>query len=140
MDYCIVYYSASRGLLSVDELNTILEQSRTNNYAAGITGMMLYSDGSIIQALEGPEEKVKALYEAICRDQRHGFITKVFSQAIEKRAFGYWAMAFNPLTAAQLESLRQTGHDQKNHSEDFRSEHSVALGLIKSFYKTSFRL
>jgi hypothetical protein len=50
------------------------------------------------------------------------------------------AMAFNPLTAAQLESLRQMVHEHKNHSEDTKSEHSVALGLIKSFYKASFLL
>lgn len=139
MEYCIVYLSSSKGLLTEDELNTILEQSRKKNSDLGITGILLYYDGSIIQALEGPEETVKALYETIRQDQRHGYIMKLVSQGIEKRSFGDWSMAFKPLTAAQSDHLSQIGNDQNGRPLDFTGGDSPVLGLIQTFYKTNFR-
>ncbi|MGA0558174.1 BLUF domain-containing protein [Larkinella sp. VNQ87] len=137
MEYCIVYLSSSKGLLDEEELETILEQSRKKNSQLGITGVLLYYDGSIIQALEGSEEKVKALFETISRDRRHWHIVKMISQRVEKKVFGDWSMAFKAVTAAQLDYLSQLSKDQQG--RPLGAGDSPALGLIHSFYNANFR-
>ncbi|HSM42684.1 MAG TPA: BLUF domain-containing protein, partial [Afifellaceae bacterium] len=61
--YCLVYVSAAHHLMGDDELTEILETSRARNAAAGITGMLLYKDGSFMQLLEGAKTNVLGTYE-----------------------------------------------------------------------------
>jgi hypothetical protein len=50
----LVYVSQAKYLFQETELKDILDISRRNNIARGITGMLLYDDGgTFIQALEG---------------------------------------------------------------------------------------
>ena len=53
MEHCIVYFSSSVSQFQEEDLTTILQQSRQNNSESGVTGVMLYVRGSIIQVLEG---------------------------------------------------------------------------------------
>jgi hypothetical protein len=57
----IVYVSAASEPFSDQQLKELLQKSRQNNVAAGITGMLLYKDGTFMQTLEGPELAVKIL-------------------------------------------------------------------------------
>ena len=66
------YASAATVEFSDDDLRELLAKSRSNNMAAGITGMLLYHEGSFLQVLEGPSEAVEHLYARIRRDKRHG--------------------------------------------------------------------
>ncbi|MGV3556953.1 BLUF domain-containing protein [Larkinella arboricola] len=139
MEYCIVYLSSSNGLFSPDELGAILQQSRKNNSELGITGILLYFNGSIIQALEGPEEKVKALYTTISQDDRHRNITKLYSRTIHKRSFPDWSMGYKALTASQMDNLQIISPRlQKGFSEPANEDNPI-LGLITLFYQTNFR-
>lgn len=71
----------------------ILEQSRHNNALDGITGL-LWTDGErFLQVLEGDDEAVDACYARIRADTRHRAIVTIVEQTVERRAFGYWAMA-----------------------------------------------
>ena len=67
----LVYASAETTPFSDEDLMALLEQSRAANEARGVTGMLLYHEGSFIQALEGDPETVRALYEKITHDGRH---------------------------------------------------------------------
>jgi len=62
--------SASR-LLDDAELYEILRVSKVNHPRDGITGMLLYKGGNIMQVLEGREEKVLALVNKPRHDPRH---------------------------------------------------------------------
>ncbi|GAB3334372.1 hypothetical protein GCM10027299_42540 [Larkinella ripae] len=133
MEYCIVYLSSSKGLLSSEELNQILQLSRQNNSVGQITGILLYFNGNIIQVLEGPKEKVKALYEKICQDPRHGSVTPLFSKAIAKRNFGDWSMGYKALSAKELENLNLLRTEKAR----LKGEDSRVLGLIRLFCETN---
>lgn len=75
------------------DIAAILEQSRHNNALDGITGL-LWTDGErFLQVIEGGDEAVDACYARICADHRHRAIVTIIERAIEKREFGYWAMA-----------------------------------------------
>lgn len=91
----IVYRSHSR--ISQDERKTVLAQifdvARSRNKKAGITGALLITDHYFVQALEGDEAAVRALYEHISKDERHDNVTLVDEQSVESRLFSRWAMA-----------------------------------------------
>ena len=72
----LIYVSSAVELFSAAELATLLETSRRNNAPTGITGMLLYKDGSFMQVIEGEEEEIHKLHSRISRDPRHaGLIT-----------------------------------------------------------------
>ena len=90
----IVYASSSPEPLSQDDLLNILRASRRNNVAAGVTGALLYADGNIMQALEGPPDAVEGVYERVRRDPRHRNILPLLRQEVAERSFPEWSMGF----------------------------------------------
>mgnify|MGYP003450083015 CR=1 FL=1 len=66
-----LYASRAATSASVAILDEILAQSRRNNPAKGITGMLCVSGNVFIQVLEGGRDEVCDLYHAIVRDPRH---------------------------------------------------------------------
>jgi hypothetical protein len=85
---------ASRAVPSIDsdELHTILRQSKHNNPAHGITGLLCYSGGVFIQALEGGRSEVSQLYNRIAADPRHTEVVLLSFEEIGERRFAGWAM------------------------------------------------
>ncbi len=94
----IVYASAATVPFSEDELIELLRISKANNDAAGITGMLLYHEGSFIQAIEGEPEVVERLYRKIARDRRHGDTLLLHRGEAQNRTFGGWSMGFERLS------------------------------------------
>ncbi|KAJ1583210.1 hypothetical protein NDA12_005503 [Ustilago hordei] len=94
----VVYTSSARSRqMTKDEVKSILRTSRTNNTCKGITGLLLYHDGSFAQFLEGPAAAVDALYHKIEHDPRHHGVIRVLRQPVTKRDFKQWSMAFRDL-------------------------------------------
>ena len=65
---CLVYVSAAKNQLPDFDVGEILRQSRNNNAKQGISGILLYSDGNFMQALEGEKEAVEQTFARISRD------------------------------------------------------------------------
>jgi hypothetical protein len=85
---------ASRGSAANDSqtLPTILRQSRANNPAHGITGLLCCTGGGFIQVLEGGRVEVNRLYGRIVADPRHTELVLLFYEEIAERRFANWAM------------------------------------------------
>jgi hypothetical protein len=96
--YQLVYYS--RNGTSADdasfaaEVDSILEASRRNNDAVGITGALLLNAGVFAQVLEGPLHAVEATFERIQQDERHGDVSLFALEPITSRSYTNWAMGF----------------------------------------------
>jgi hypothetical protein len=90
----LVYVSTAIVPFSPSELAELMLVSRCNNRRLGITGLLLYAGGNFIQALEGQEEAVGALYRTIVEDPRHHSITPLVRSPLEHRLFPRWAMGF----------------------------------------------
>ena len=103
----IVYVSAARRLMSESELDGLLADSRVRNGQREVTGMLLYKDGSFMQAIEGAEETIETLFDRIARDPRHGSVRRLTSETIEQRMFGDWTMAFR-----RFDGARTPGHSR----------------------------
>lgn len=90
----LIYHSHSR-IADEDrsaQLASIFTTARRRNRSRGITGALMVSDGAFVQALEGDEAEVRALYAAIREDARHHDVT-LLEECAAPRTFGRWAMA-----------------------------------------------
>ena len=90
---CLVYVSAAKQLFDPAGLNALLTDCQRKNTAAGITGLLMYADGNILQTLEGEPEAVGALFARISRDSRHHQVLELYRRTIDQRQFGRWSMA-----------------------------------------------
>jgi hypothetical protein len=103
--YHLIYTSAATSEISEDELQKILKSARHNNTTIGITGILLYENGSFLQVLEGSKAAVQAFYNEIARDPRHSDIKILVEEPISKRDFGDWTMGYVGLTREQLQEV-----------------------------------
>jgi hypothetical protein len=90
----------------VGEIANILAASRANNARDGVTGALIYSDGSFAQVLEGPLDVVQRTFERIQRDRRHGSVIVLEARHTEARIFGMWDMALaEPANPAKVKAI-----------------------------------
>lgn len=87
-----LYASRAAAEATATILDEILAQSRRNNPAKGITGMLCVSNNVFIQVLEGGRDEVCDLYNAIVRDPRHENVRLLSYDEITERRFGAWTM------------------------------------------------
>ncbi len=132
-DVCLVYASAATRSMERKDLASILEAAARHNAPAGITGMLLYTEGAFFQVLEGDPGRVHALYDTILKDTRHASAIKLIEEAIDKRSFSRWSMGFAQLTRAEIAKI-----DGLN---DFlRSGIVTSRGGARKSQNASFRL
>jgi Sensors of blue-light using FAD len=98
----ITYVSSATSRFNEATLLDLVDQCQQTNERLGITGILVYSDGTFMQVIEGADLVTMALYERIKRDARHRGITTVHQQTIEAREFQGWSMAYNILPAKPL--------------------------------------
>jgi len=137
--YQIIYASAATRPIEEDELMAMLKLAREKNTRLGITGMLLHCDGSFIQALEGPKDRVMDLLRAIRQDPRHSRIEILFEGPIKNRSFSQWSMGFSRPSKEEL--ARIEGYtpflDLGNDPKAIKNYSSVALKLIEAFRELS---
>lgn len=92
----LVYVSAATTEFSDAELRELLSVARSNNSARGVTGMLLYHQGSFIQVLEGAQPEVESIYAKIEQDPRHENSTILLKGDADERTFEGWAMGYVP--------------------------------------------
>jgi len=92
--YYLIYLSSSVKPMNHDQLSTLLQQCRDNNHNNGVTGMLLYQNGTFMQMLEGDKQVVLDLYDDITKDDRHTGFHKVLAGDIKERNFEDWSMGF----------------------------------------------
>jgi hypothetical protein len=102
----LIYVSS---LVDGDEsaLAAILESSVRHNQQNGVTGMLLYAEGSFIQVLEGEDMAVKATYDRICQDRRHAQVTFLQEDVVTERHFPQWSMGFKRLRTQDIQYFPQ---------------------------------
>ena len=93
----LVYLSSAAELFTQSEILVLLEKARVKNARLGVTGILLYRDGNIIQTLEGEEAVVRSLFQTICEDPRHRGVMAVIQEPVAEREFADWSMAFRDL-------------------------------------------
>ena len=131
----LVYASTATKLFSSRGLLEVLPRYREKNLRRGITGLMLYKQGSFMQALEGEEEAVRTLYAAIRADPWHHHVLTLMTLTVPERQFPNWSMGFKDLSAVGVADV--TGYPPRPalpvESEEVSWQASVALSLLATF-------
>ena len=120
----------------VAEFPAILEVSVRNNLRSDVTGMLLYSEGGILQVLEGEKSRVLETFRVVERDPRHCGIIVLMEEDIPERQFSAWSMGFKHLTAAELKQF-PTGADVFQGQRD-----NISARVLQGYARTilqSFR-
>jgi Sensors of blue-light using FAD len=103
--YQVLYHSRATTRPGAADLAGLLDQARHFNGAHQITGLLLYSDGRYVQALEGPAAEVRRLYARIQADPRHAQVTTVYAGPGPQRRFADWCMGFGRVEAPAVEQV-----------------------------------
>lgn len=90
----IVYISTAVVSFLEEDLRHLLRAARSNNQASGVTGMLVYSRGQFLQALEGEPGPVINTFDRISTDTRHVELKTLQRGVFADRWFGDWAMGF----------------------------------------------
>ena len=102
----ITYVSSAVPEFNESMLLDLVDACQKTNERLGVTGMLVYSDGNLMQVIEGADLPTFALYERIRRDARHRDVTTVHHQPIEAPEFQGWSMAYNILPPRRLRANR----------------------------------
>jgi len=90
----LAYMSTAVTLMNDGQLLEILKVARNRNADHDVTGILLYSEGTFIQALEGDEQSVDMIFASIENDPRHKSIIKLVDKPLHERNFQDWRMGF----------------------------------------------
>ena len=130
----ITYTSAATRLLSVVELVELIEQVRAKNERLGVTGLLLYSGGNVIQTLEGTSDAVDAVFDSIRGDPRHGDIHVVDRGEVGERSFATWSMGFRNVSGREVAQLQDFGaFARESVGRDLTPHAASAFELLEKF-------
>lgn len=87
---CFTYKSIATASPSATDLRALVGKARARNRKMSVTGMLLYENGSFLQTLEGPPEKLNALWSSITQDPRHDHIELLSEHMVPARVFPDW--------------------------------------------------
>ncbi|MDQ2667896.1 MAG: BLUF domain-containing protein [Gemmatimonadota bacterium] len=99
----LAYASNASVPFSATALVDLLAVCRRNNARNDVSGMLLYCGGNFLQALEGPQDAVRATLQRISIDPRHSSIDILLEETPQQRIFADWSMAFEEVGGLHLE-------------------------------------
>lgn len=130
----LIYFSSAKGHMGTDALDALLMQCRRNNEKLGLTGLLLYGDGSFMQMLEGSSDAVESVYRNILVDGRHHQLLKIDDGLTEERSFADWSMGYVRLAAGSesLNGFLQLRKDVLQRSS-FRENEALTGYMVRTF-------
>ena len=135
----VIYCSAASHFVSRADLADILEISRRNNLEKGITGMLLYSEGSFFQVLEGEDECIDALLSKLEQDPRHQRVTIIIREPIAERSFCDWAMGYADISPIETLEISETSELAQVSKPLAEIPEGRARKLLEAFQKGRWR-
>jgi hypothetical protein len=127
----VTYLSQASEPLSADGLLGLLSQCHRNNTEKGLTGMLLFGNGTFLQSIEGEATVVDPLIDRISKDPRHRDVKILRRDEITERQYSEWSMGFERVTEstlAAIPSLRNFG--LPNFNPDYLSTHDDVVDTL----------
>ena len=90
----LAYVSYPSAELVPSEVSRIVQVSRVNNAANGLTGVLVYTGTDFAQLIEGRHEGVERLWRRIQADPRHRDIVAFLDEPTERAWFETWRMGY----------------------------------------------
>lgn len=130
--YRLIYKSQPSTSLNWEKVRETLVQSERNNEEQDITGVLLATEHSFLQVIEGKYETVNQLFMKIVSDSRHSNIQLISFDLIDSRLFSGWGMKGLGLFDFNTEEARMLKKKYGEDNEDihFPLESWQVLSLI----------
>lgn len=103
----LAYCSSAVHLLSDAQLGKLLQGARKFNESVGVSGALLYNDGSFFQYIEGPTNSVAEVYDRIKAASQHKNIIQLLAGPCQSLHFTKWHMGFVQVPHSTLHILAQ---------------------------------
>jgi hypothetical protein len=128
---------ASRALPDVnqDALVAILRKSKMNNPSVGVTGVLCFSEGIFLQALEGGRSAVNQLYNKIIADPRHTQVELLSYSEIGERRFAGWSMG--QVNISRLNPALLLKYSEKPTLDPYAVSGAVSMALFEELMATA---
>ena len=131
----LMYASRATQAVNQEELLAILRKSKANNPAVGITGVLCFSEGIYLQALEGGRSAVNKLYNRIAADPRHSDVELLSYEEIGERRFAGWSMG--QVNLARLNPALLLKYSEKPALDPFAVSGRVSMALFEELMATA---
>jgi hypothetical protein len=131
----LMYASRATQAVNQEELLAILRKSKANNPAVGITGVLCFSEGIYLQALEGGRSAVNKLYNRIAADTRHTDVELLSYEEIGERRFAGWSMG--QVNLARLNPALLLKFSEKPALDPFAVSGRVSMALFEELMATA---
>ena len=131
----LVYASRAVAAVDQEELVAILRKSKANNPRLGITGVLCFSEGIFLQALEGGRSAVNQLYNRIASDARHTQVELLHYEEIGERRFAGWSMG--QVNVARLNPALLLKYSETAKLDPFAVSGRVSLALFEELMATA---
>lgn len=135
----LAYVSKRKSNCTEEEIEKILAACKKNNPPLNVTGVLLYSDSTFIQYVEGESNELMTLYDKIKKDIRHEKAVMVSYGAITEKIFPSWHMGNRKLASAEVDYLtdittgdKEVFHKIMNGKEE---EGTKVQSLLMKFFK-----
>jgi hypothetical protein len=128
---------ASRAVPSVDQdaLIAILRKSKANNPAIGVTGVLCFSEGIFLQALEGGRSAVNQLYNRIAADSRHTQVELLSYEEVGERRFAGWSMG--QVNVSRLNPALLLKYSERPALDPYAVSGRVSMALFEELMATA---
>jgi hypothetical protein len=128
---------ASRAVPAVDqeELVAILRKSKANNPGLGVTGVLCFSEGIFLQALEGGRSAVNKLYNRIASDARHTQVELLNYAEIGERRFAGWSMG--QVNISRLNPALLLKYSERPTLDPYSVSGAVSMALFEELMATA---
>ncbi|MBF0277549.1 MAG: BLUF domain-containing protein [SAR324 cluster bacterium] len=135
-EYRLVYVSKRQEKLATADIKSIIQTAEEKNKSDHISGILLYSNRSFLQVLEGDLIKINQTFKRICQDPRHSEILLLSLNPIEHRFFSDWFMLlFNVDTIQNLDAaLFDSSEKSLYHPFPLSGELAIEIGLLAKYY------
>jgi len=132
----VSYVSRTKQPMSSQDLLELLLECRTNNEASGVTGMLLYGNGTFLQAIEGEDDVIERLVDTIQKDPRHDRVQMLNRESISKRQYADWSMGFENVSDADLSNVEGLANfAPDDFTFDYLSGHGPVVDKLLQHYR-----
>ena len=131
--HTILYVSTASPPMTCAALGALLSVARENNQACGITGLLVYNEGTFMQCVEGPSEPLLQTFGRIQASRLHKNVLEVVNEPIGERTFPRWDMAFIGTGEAAVLSLASDEWVRLCDEQQARPEQSHTFSLLRAF-------
>lgn len=130
-----LYASRARQPLLPATIDAIVLQSRRNNPARGITGLLCFVDDVYVQVLEGGRDVVCELFNTIVRDDRHQGLRLLSFEEVAERHFGHWNMGH--VNIAKVNTALLLKYSEKATLNPFNAPAQATIALLNELVATA---